>query len=130
MADQDYKTGKLHKKYNVEKVDGETDPEAQYFVLRVDRDPMTGEPRDPHAIAALHAYADSVRKVNRTFADELFYLAEYSLEGWSSAFLEERGFRKPESEDNDFICWECEKIIPEKEWEMFGGKCEECSIDA
>ena len=30
--------------------------------------------------------------------------------------------------DTDFMCEECEKLIDESEWEMFGGKCEECSI--
>lgn len=29
-------------------------------------------------------------------------------------------------EDDDFMCSECGAIIGEDEWEMFGGKCEEC----
>ncbi|MHC4617411.1 MAG: hypothetical protein ACYTEQ_06625 [Planctomycetota bacterium] len=42
----------LYDKYRVEKVDKPTDADAQYFVLRVDT--------DPHARAALRAYADSL----------------------------------------------------------------------
>lgn len=32
------------------------------------------------------------------------------------------------SEENDHMC-ECGKIISEAEWDMFGGKCEECAIE-
>lgn len=32
-------------------------------------------------------------------------------------------------EDNDYMCQQCEDIIPEEEWNMFGGYCEECSME-
>jgi len=32
------------------------------------------------------------------------------------------------SEDNDYMCEDCEALISEEEWNMFGGKCEECAI--
>jgi len=54
MPDHDYKTGGLRQKYNVTKRDGsEIDPEAVYFVLRVDA--------DKHARNALVAYADTFK---------------------------------------------------------------------
>ena len=54
----------LHRKYAVTRVDGQEDgPEAQYFVLRVDKDPA--------ALSALVAYAGSVRKENPELADDL-----------------------------------------------------------
>lgn len=32
--------------------------------------------------------------------------------------------------DSDYMCEDCERIISEEEWEMFGGKCEECNLAA
>jgi hypothetical protein len=43
----------LYQKYHVEKADGTPcDPNAQYFVLRIDK--------DPHARVAVQAYADDL----------------------------------------------------------------------
>lgn len=48
----------LYSKYNVSKVDGsKVDPEAIYFVLRLDT--------DPHARKAAEAYADSLMDAYR-----------------------------------------------------------------
>lgn len=54
----------LHPKYKVTKRDGPTDPDAEYFVLRVDT--------DPHARAALRKYADSIYLENHTLACDLY----------------------------------------------------------
>lgn len=59
-----YMKGGLRKKYRIEKIDGETDPDAEYFVLRTDK--------DPHARKALLTYAVSVREDNEEFSDDLF----------------------------------------------------------
>ena len=56
------KTG-LGNKYVVAKVEGEVDPKAQYFVLRIDT--------DVHARKALWLYAKSVRKDNEALANDL-----------------------------------------------------------
>ena len=54
----------LYGKYIVTKTDGEpTEPQAQYFVLRIDT--------DPHAQKALVAYARSIKKDNPTLAEDL-----------------------------------------------------------
>jgi len=60
-----YKKGGLQKsKYIISKDDGsEVDPEAWYFVLRVDK--------DPHAQKAAIAYAQSVEEDNPLLAKEL-----------------------------------------------------------
>lgn len=59
-----YKKGGWEYKYHIEKVDGSpVDPEAEYFVLRLDK--------DPHARVAAMAYAESVRRVNYQFADDI-----------------------------------------------------------
>ena len=60
-----YKRGGLeHSKYIIQKTDGTTvDPEAWYFVLRVDK--------DPHARVAAIAYALSVRFDNMKLCEEL-----------------------------------------------------------
>jgi hypothetical protein len=68
-----YKKGGLRKKYVIRKIvdidlDGKiktkaVDPEADYFVLRLDT--------DPHAQKALAIYATSVESDNKEFADEL-----------------------------------------------------------
>lgn len=71
----------LHKKYNVTKVDGPTDPDAQYFVLRLDT--------DPHARVAAQAYVVSVDIDNPQLAkDIMVWLDE----------LEERDDDGPESD--------------------------------
>jgi hypothetical protein len=50
-------------KYKIEKRDGSTDPNAEYFVLRIDK--------DPHARFAAYAYADVCEKDNSLLADDL-----------------------------------------------------------
>ena len=60
----DYMNGGWKYKYHIEKVDGSpVDPEAEYFVLRLDK--------DPHGRVAARAYADSVRRDNPVFADDI-----------------------------------------------------------
>ena len=55
-----YKNGGLYKKYIIGKTNGNPiDPEAEYFVLRFDK--------DPHARTALIAYAESVKSDNEQF---------------------------------------------------------------
>lgn len=69
MADHDYKNGGLRQKYNITKTSGEPiDDGAVYFVLRVDE--------DPHARAALRAYAGSVADENDVLASDLLMLVE------------------------------------------------------
>ncbi len=70
MSKPNYKEGGLKPdKYRIEVWDEEeqnyipTKHEAQYFVLRVDK--------DPHALKALEFYRHSVRKDNPQFADDL-----------------------------------------------------------
>ena len=59
-----YKKGGYEKKYIIGKVNGRPiDPKADYFVLRLDK--------DPHARIALKSYADSVLKDNAKLAMEL-----------------------------------------------------------
>ena len=54
----------LFGKYKIEKTDGsQVDPNAMYFVLRIDT--------DPHARVALRAYARSIRASDPEFANEL-----------------------------------------------------------
>ncbi len=54
----------LYSKYKVEKADGSPiDDEAEYFVLRVDK--------DPHARVAVRAYARSIKKGNPKLAEHL-----------------------------------------------------------
>lgn len=86
MPNHDYRDGGLRRKYKIEKASGEpVDPEAVYFVLRVDE--------DPHARAALRAYADSVEQENATFAEELRYLAQSPSYGaFTQEWREARGF--------------------------------------
>ena len=64
--------GALYNKYKIEKTDGTPiDPEAQYFVLRIDT--------DVHARTALRAYAHSLAKfkVNPELEKDLWrYLEE------------------------------------------------------
>jgi len=54
-------------KYTVTKKDGPTDPNAVYFVLRIDK--------DPYAREALVAYASSINFVNRSLANDCRLLA-------------------------------------------------------
>jgi hypothetical protein len=60
-----YMHGGLEKnRYIIQKTNGKpVDPEAQYFVLRVDK--------DPHARVALAFYAQSVRRDNPQLADDI-----------------------------------------------------------
>jgi hypothetical protein len=53
----------LYDKYEVRKIRGETDPGAQYFVLRIDT--------DPSAQFALWAYIRDMRRRDEAFANEL-----------------------------------------------------------
>ena len=54
----------LYRKYVIEKVSGRpVDPAAEYFVLRVDKDPAARE--------ALLAYAGACRDTNPTLSDDL-----------------------------------------------------------
>lgn len=66
-----YKKDGLKKKYVISKRSGKpTDPNADYFVLRLDKDPC--------ARIALTAYANEIRKYNKPFADDL----DKKLEGY------------------------------------------------
>jgi hypothetical protein len=59
-----YKEGGWKLKYIIEKVDGSpVDSEAEYFVLRLDK--------DPHARVAALSYADSVEGDNPVFAADI-----------------------------------------------------------
>jgi hypothetical protein len=53
----------LFDKYTVKKNVGETDPKAEYFVLRIDK--------DPHARVALRAYSRSIQDAAPEFSDAL-----------------------------------------------------------
>jgi hypothetical protein len=53
----------LYDKYDIVKKNGQTDPEAIYFVLRLDT--------DPHARAAALAYAHSVKPTNLNLAMDI-----------------------------------------------------------
>ena len=55
-------------KYRVEKIDGTIDPRAEYFVLRIDK--------DPHARVALRAYSRSIQEAEPNFAGELMGWAD------------------------------------------------------
>lgn len=60
-----YKKGGYEKKYIISKSNGKpVDPNADYFVLRLDK--------DPHAIKALITYANSVQKDNVELATDLW----------------------------------------------------------
>ena len=58
----------LFGKYSVSKADGTTDPDAVYFVLRIDTDPA--------ARRALMKYAECVWFSNPELADDLIALAK------------------------------------------------------
>lgn len=60
-----YKIGGYEKKYHLSKTNGQPlDPAADYFVLRIDK--------DPHALVALKAYAESVQIDNLQLAQDLW----------------------------------------------------------
>lgn len=62
---KNYKEVGYMEKYIIKKTNGNPiDPNAEYFVLRIDK--------DPHAKKALRAYADSVRKDNPILATDLY----------------------------------------------------------
>lgn len=65
----------LYRKYVVEKVDGRpVDPDAEYFVLRVDKDPA--------ARAAVLAYARACREANQGLSDDLCaWVKRFASEG-------------------------------------------------
>lgn len=59
-----YLQGGYEKKYIITKANGNpVDPKANYFVLRLDK--------DPHALIALQAYQTSVMKDNMELAGDL-----------------------------------------------------------
>ncbi len=61
---QEITMSRLFDKYKIEKTDGSPiDPNAMYFVLRIDT--------DFHARVALRAYARSIRSTDPDFANEL-----------------------------------------------------------
>lgn len=53
----------LYEKYEVNKLNGPTDPDADYFVLRLDK--------DKHARAAARAYAESIKDENPNLAFDI-----------------------------------------------------------
>lgn len=53
----------IYDKYIVIKTDGTTDPEADYFALRIDK--------DPHARKAAIAYAESIQEENPNLAFDI-----------------------------------------------------------
>jgi hypothetical protein len=60
----------LYDKYIVTKANGQpTDPKADYFVLRLDR--------DKHALRALEEYIYAISYDNKRLADELWKKLEY-----------------------------------------------------
>lgn len=75
----------LFRKYKVLKANGDNvDPAAEYFVLRIDK--------DPHARIALQAYADSVKEFNPNFASDLRCWLKYGLKGFAKSDLKNMGF--------------------------------------
>lgn len=80
-----YKKGTLERRYNITKANGKPlDIDAEYFVLRIDK--------DPHARVALRAYANSVRSDNTRFASDLECWLENGLRGFSDEALKDMGF--------------------------------------
>jgi hypothetical protein len=68
-----YREGGYDRKYIIQKADGSpVDPKAEYFVLRIDK--------DPYALAAFIHYALSIIPVNPQLSEDMFKLAiEYKL---------------------------------------------------
>ena len=65
-----FKKGGWKPKYNISKTNGKpVDPNADYFVLRLDK--------DPHAIEALHSYAISVYRDNKELSRDLMRIVKY-----------------------------------------------------
>lgn len=87
----------LYRKYHITKADGSAcNPKAEYFVLRIDK--------DPHARNALRAYADSVESENASFASDLRYWIDHGLDGFNRAALQRMGFRlKQEKAQNEHL---------------------------
>lgn len=74
-----YKKGGYEKKFHILKADGSlTSPDADYFVLRLDK--------DPHARKALKTYAESVQVDNKKLAEDLFEI----LNKYQNPFDEKR----------------------------------------
>ena len=104
MTDQDWKDKGLLRRYDVRKADGSpVDANAEYFVLRIDRqedcmgpgtDLALCPPHDPHAHAALAAYADSVEAENPAFAGDLRYWLDNGLQGFTRDARIEMGFEE------------------------------------
>ncbi len=70
-----YRHGGYEKKYEISKTNGKpTDPKADYFVLRLDK--------DPHALRALLTYAKSVATDNLELASDLRKKLEKYGVGW------------------------------------------------
>lgn len=66
-----YKHGGYDKKYIIQKASGKPiDPEADYFVLRLDK--------DPYALDALYMYACSLTYVNPQLSQELINLIDFN----------------------------------------------------
>lgn len=63
----------IYGKYRVEKVEGATDREAVYFVLRLDT--------DQHARSAVLHYAQLMIEENTSLAADIFYLIANILKG-------------------------------------------------
>lgn len=64
-----YKHGGCDKKYIITKKSGKPiDPDADYFVLRIDK--------DPHALVALESYANSVKVDNMELYNDLIQKVE------------------------------------------------------
>ena len=65
-----YKQGGYESKYIITKTSGKpVDPEADYFVLRLDK--------DPHALEAIYAYATSVMGSNKQLSTDLMKIFRY-----------------------------------------------------
>lgn len=66
-----YKHGGYEKKYIIQKTNGNpVDPEADYFVFRLDK--------DPYALDALYIYAVSLTYVNPELSQELIKLVDFN----------------------------------------------------
>lgn len=60
------------------------DPSAQYFVLRIDCDPETGEAHDQTARDALYHYAIIMLSKNKEFGEDILrWLEETSPNRWA-----------------------------------------------
>ena len=84
-----YRHGGYEKKYIISKANGKpTDPKADYFVLRLDK--------DPHALRALLTYANSVGTENLELSSDLHKkLKEYGVEGGQACATIIDGVRFP-----------------------------------